>query len=90
MGFFIRNVTRIARVTGSIINGENFPSPNNTATKWNVGGTDLGIIWEMQPGKYGIFFGDTLGMTLNRIRLILDLTEGVGVVMCWLSRRIMI
>lgn len=26
-GFFIRNVTRIARVTGSIINGENFPSP---------------------------------------------------------------
>lgn len=60
-GFFIRNVTRIARVTGSIINGENFPSPNNTATKWNVGGTDLGIIWEMQPGKYGIFFGDTFG-----------------------------
>lgn len=59
--FFIRNVTRIARVTGSIINGENFPSPNNTATKWNVGGTDLGIIWEMQPGKYGIFFGDTFG-----------------------------
>lgn len=32
-----------------------------TTIDWNVGGTDLGIIWEMQPGKYGIFFGDTFG-----------------------------
>jgi hypothetical protein len=60
-GFFIRNVTRIARVTGNPMIGENIPSPNNTAVKWNVGGTDLGIIWEMQPGKYGLFFGDTYG-----------------------------
>lgn len=60
-GFFIRKVTRVARVTGSAIGGEDFPSPNNTATKWNVGGTDLGIIWEMQPRKYGVFFGDTFG-----------------------------
>lgn len=60
-GFFIRKVDRIARVTGNAMSGELFPSPNNTALKWDVGGTDLGIIWEMQPGKYGIFFGDTFG-----------------------------
>lgn len=60
-GFFIRNVSRIARVTGAQMPGETFPSPNNTPLKWNVGGTDLGIIWEMDPDKYGIFFGDTFG-----------------------------
>jgi len=64
-GFFIRNVSRIARVTGTAISGETFPSPNNTALKWNVGGTDLGIVWEMQPGKYGIFFGDTYGSSFT-------------------------
>jgi hypothetical protein len=41
--------------------GENFYNPNNTARDWNVGGTDLGVIWEMEPGNYGIFFGDTFG-----------------------------
>lgn len=60
-GFFIRNVERIARITGKSITGESFPNPNNTSVEWNVGGTDLGIIWEMNPGKYGIFFGDTYG-----------------------------
>lgn len=59
-GFFIRTVSRIARVTGAPMAGETFPSPNNTL-KWNVGGTDLGVVWEMQPGRYGIFFGDTFG-----------------------------
>ncbi|MGK6349945.1 DUF4185 domain-containing protein [Parapedobacter sp. DT-150] len=61
-GFFIRNVSRIARVTGRAMAGESFPSPNNTATAWNVGGTDLGVIWEMEHGKYGVFFGDTYGL----------------------------
>ncbi len=60
-GFFVRSVERIARITGTPMADETFPSPNNTALKWNVGGTDLGIIWEMEPGKYGIFFGDTFG-----------------------------
>src|SRR5690554_4941718 len=60
-GFFIRSVERIARVTGTRMQGESFPSPNNTSLEWNVGGTDLGIIWEMQPGQYGLFFGDTFG-----------------------------
>ncbi len=60
-GFFIRSVSRIARVTGRPMSGETFPSPNNTATEWNVGGTDLGVVWEMEPGTYGVFFGDTFG-----------------------------
>lgn len=60
-GFFIRSVQRIARVTGGSMSGENLPNPNNTGAKWDVGGTDLGIVWEMQPGKYGVFFGDTFG-----------------------------
>lgn len=60
-GFFIRKVSRISRITGNPMSNENIPNPNNTAIKWNVGGTDLGIIWEMDSGKYGIFFGDTFG-----------------------------
>lgn len=60
-GFFIRKVERIARVTGKQMDNETLLSPNNTARNWNVGGTDLGIIWEMEKGKYGIFFGDTFG-----------------------------
>ena len=60
-GMFINSVTRIARVTGTPMSGETFPSPNKTSSRWNVGGTDLGIIWEMSPGKYGLFFGDTFG-----------------------------
>lgn len=60
-GFNIRSISRIARVTGVPIAGETFHNPNNTALDWNVGGTDLGIIWEMEPGNYGIFFGDTFG-----------------------------
>lgn len=60
-GFFIRKVSRIARVTGTSMAGEPFPNPNNTGIKWDVGGTDLGVIWEMRPGKYGAFFGDTFG-----------------------------
>lgn len=60
-GFFVRKVERIARVTGRPLSGESLLSPNNTARDWNVGGTDLGIIWEMGKGQYGIFFGDTFG-----------------------------
>jgi len=60
-GFFVRKISRIARVTGTSMAGESIPNPNNTTVNWNVGGTDLGIIWEIQPGKYGIFFGDTFG-----------------------------
>ena len=90
-GFFIRSVSRTARVTGSSMDGENFPNPNNTATKmecrrnrsWHYLGDAARKIWNF-------LLVILLGMTLSLIWLILDLTEGVGVVMCWLSRRIMI
>ena len=61
----ISRVDRIARVTGTPLTNESIPSPNNTAEKWNVGGTDLGVIWEMEEGKYGIVFGDTYGRAFS-------------------------
>lgn len=57
----VKKVERIARVTGTPIDGENLPSPNNTTTMYDVGGTDLGIVWEMNKGRYGVFLGDTFG-----------------------------
>lgn len=52
---------QIARVTGAAGAGEHLKSPNATPADYNVGGTDLGIIWEMEKGRYGLFFGDTYG-----------------------------
>ncbi|WP_129716055.1 DUF4185 domain-containing protein [Pedobacter sp. SYP-B3415] len=54
-------VTRISRVTGNSINGERFPNPNNTAARFDLGGTDLGIAWRMGDGKVGLWFGDSYG-----------------------------
>ena len=52
---------KVSRVTGASLSGESFPNPNNTHIQWNLGGTDLGIIWEMSNGEYGILFGDSYG-----------------------------
>lgn len=52
---------KVARVTGATLSGESLPNPNNTHLRWNLGGTDLGIIWEMGNGEYGILFGDSYG-----------------------------
>jgi len=60
-GIVLSNIQRIARVTGSALPGENLPAPNHTAGKYDVGGTDLGIMWYMGKGRTGIFFGDTYG-----------------------------
>ncbi|WP_029904866.1 DUF4185 domain-containing protein [Prevotella sp. 10(H)] len=57
----IKKVEQVARVTGTPVQGDNLPSPNNTTDMYDVGGTDLGIVWEMEKGKYGIFMGDTYG-----------------------------
>lgn len=57
----------VSRVTGAEVNGVNglpaveFEVNNRTNELYNVGGTDLGIVWELQPGRYGLFFGDTFG-----------------------------
>lgn len=53
--------TTIARVTGASPDNEIYPNPNDTDTKYNVGGTDLGIVWEMEESRFGIFLGDTYG-----------------------------
>ena len=60
-GLVLSNVQRIARVTGSPLAGETLLSPNKTTQQYDVGGTDLGIMWDMGNGKTGIFFGDTFG-----------------------------
>ena len=57
----VKKVERVARITGTPVDGENLLSSNNTTTMYDVGGTDLGIVWEMNQGKYGIFLGDTFG-----------------------------
>ncbi len=65
------NLQCISRVTGAESYGNpdidsrlpkvKFVVNNNTHTRFDVGGTDLGIIWEIEPGRYGLFFGDTVG-----------------------------
>lgn len=53
----------ISKVTGKLLSPDHKPSltsPNNTL-KYDVGGTDLGIMWEMEPTRIGLFFGDTTG-----------------------------
>ncbi len=51
---------RIARLTGKTLPGEKIPNTGYT-TKYNVGGTDLGIMWDMEDGRVGLFFGDSYG-----------------------------
>ncbi|MGN2635110.1 DUF4185 domain-containing protein [Nocardia takedensis] len=36
-------------------------SPNRTDMRWQVDGTDLGLMWETEPGKVAVVFGDTFG-----------------------------
>lgn len=61
------NLKCVSRITGAEVNGVNglpaveFEVNNRTNELYNVGGTDLGIVWELQPGRYGLFFGDTFG-----------------------------
>lgn len=60
------NLRAVSRVTGAEDNRAPMPDVeyavnNQTDQLYNVGGTDLGIVWEMEPGHYGLFFGDTFG-----------------------------
>lgn len=47
-------VTMVAKETGA-------SSVNRTDKRWQVDGTDLGIMWESEPGKIAVAFGDTVG-----------------------------
>lgn len=51
----------IARLTGDTPAGETLPNPNATGTKYNVGGTDLGIMWKLSDTRLGMWFGDSYG-----------------------------
>ncbi|MCH5599172.1 DUF4185 domain-containing protein [Niabella ginsengisoli] len=57
----LENVITVARVTGASLEGEQWVNPNKTHSMFDVCGTDLGIIWDMGDGHYGMFFGDTNG-----------------------------
>ncbi len=60
-GLHLRNLRQIARLTGSPLKDEITPYDNHTMEKYDVGGTDLGIFWQMDTSHVGIFFGDTNG-----------------------------
>ncbi|MFF0815139.1 DUF4185 domain-containing protein [Rhodococcus sp. NPDC003318] len=47
-------VDMVGKVTGA-------SSTNRTDKRWQVNGTDLGIMWESEPGKVAVAFGDTVG-----------------------------
>ncbi|WP_330251855.1 DUF4185 domain-containing protein [Nocardia sp. NBC_00565] len=47
-------VTEVAKQTGA-------NSVNRTDKRWQVDGTDLGIMWESAPGEIATAFGDTIG-----------------------------
>ncbi|MCC3375383.1 DUF4185 domain-containing protein [Cohnella sp. REN36] len=52
---------KVARVTGATPAGETLPNPNQTASQYQVEGTDLGILWDKGGGEIFALFGDTFG-----------------------------
>lgn len=50
----VKSVDLVNQVTGH-------GSVNRTDMRWQVDGTDLGIMWEAAPGKVAVVFGDTFG-----------------------------
>jgi len=63
----ITNLQCVSQITGDVsVQRPGYPKPeypldNKTTTRFDVYGTDLGIVWEIEPGYYGLFFGDTNG-----------------------------
>ncbi len=50
----VEGVKLVGQVTGH-------GSANRTDMRWQVDGTDLGIMWETKPGQVGVLFGDSFG-----------------------------
>lgn len=50
----VRSTRLVNQITGH-------GSTNRTDMRWQVDGTDLGIIWQIEPGKVGVVFGDSFG-----------------------------
>ena len=57
----IKNVRMVARVTGDSLPGEKLYLPNRTGVDFDVYGTDLGLMWQIEGRRIGLFFGDTSG-----------------------------
>ncbi len=57
----IKNVRMVARVTGDSLPGEKLYQPNRTGDDFDVYGTDLGLMWQIEGRNIGLFFGDTSG-----------------------------
>ncbi|WP_280259221.1 DUF4185 domain-containing protein [Nocardia wallacei] len=51
----VRGVREVAKLTGA-------RSVNRTDKRWQVYGTDLGIMWESGPDEIAMAFGDTVGV----------------------------
>ncbi|WP_164472769.1 DUF4185 domain-containing protein [Cohnella candidum] len=55
--------TKVARVTGATPEGETLPNPNQTKSRYALGGTDLGIVWDATTDpahpKVMVAFGDS-------------------------------
>ncbi len=51
----VESVRLVEQVTGH-------GSPNRTDMRWQVDGTDLGLMWETRPGEVAVAFGDTFGV----------------------------
>ena len=52
------NVTLVARVTGRSESGETIPNPNRTDTRFGIGRTDYGNMWDAGDGRLLCVFGD--------------------------------
>lgn len=50
----VRSVDLVSQVTGH-------GSANRTDIRWQVDGTDLGIMWQSKPGQIAVLFGDSFG-----------------------------
>jgi len=50
----VESVRLVEQVTGH-------GSENRTDMRWQVDGTDLGLMWENRPGEVAVVFGDTFG-----------------------------
>ncbi|MGW0180886.1 DUF4185 domain-containing protein [Nocardia sp. NPDC003345] len=50
----VRSVRLVEQLTGP-------GSANRTDMRWQVDGTDLGLMWETKPGQVAVVFGDTFG-----------------------------
>jgi hypothetical protein len=50
----VRDVDLVSTLTGK-------GSTSRTDKRWQINGTDLGIMWESRPGQIAVAFGDTFG-----------------------------